>query len=521
MRYIKFLTVALGAAVVVSCTKLEEEQRDSVNFQNASATGLLQGAYNSLNGLQTQDVVWALMEHSTDEALGPTRGPDWDDNGKWRVLHNHQWDADQEQVRNSFNSLLTAQFSATAVLEQNPTASEAAQARFIRALSIFLVLDLYDQVPYREDLKDLKAVPITLKGTEAADKVISELEAILPTLPDLTPTTNTFVATKDAARALLMKTYLNRHVFANRATPGNASPADMDKVIAYADAIAASPRGFALNDNFFQNFAYNNNTASKELIFSLENTQGVRNGNPHFQYFCTLHYNTKPSGWNGFTTLADFYDKFEATDQRRGASYPGVTDVTGLRVGMLVGQQVDQAGNKLKDRKGNDLAFTREVALRETGNNLEITGIRVVKYPPDFSVSASGDRPEFEYVIFRYADVLLMKAEALWRKNNSDANALSIINTLRAKRGASALTAISSDGKTILDERGRELYWEGWRRNDQIRFGTFLDALPVPANVPAGTVSTRGTKSGPERLLFPIPNQQLAVNPNLTQNPGY
>jgi starch-binding outer membrane protein, SusD/RagB family len=77
MRYIKFLTVALGAAVVVSCTKLEEEQRDSVNFQRASATGLLQGAYNSLNGIQTQDVVWALSEHSSDEALGPTRGPQY------------------------------------------------------------------------------------------------------------------------------------------------------------------------------------------------------------------------------------------------------------------------------------------------------------------------------------------------------------------------------------------------------------------------------------------------------------
>ncbi|HLO80073.1 MAG TPA: hypothetical protein VK166_03895 [Chitinophagaceae bacterium] len=73
MRYIKYFSVALGVAVAVSCTKLEETQRDSVNFQKASATGLLQGAYNSLGGLQTQDVVWALEEHSSDEALGPTR----------------------------------------------------------------------------------------------------------------------------------------------------------------------------------------------------------------------------------------------------------------------------------------------------------------------------------------------------------------------------------------------------------------------------------------------------------------
>ena len=516
MRYIKFLTVALGAAVVVSCTKLEEEQRDSVNFQRASASGLLQGAYNSLNGIQTQDVVWALQEHSSDEALGPTRGPDWDDNGVWRVIHNHQWDADHSIVRNSFNSLLTAQFSATAVLEQSPTASEAAQARFIRALSVFLVCDMYDQVPYREDLKDLKAVPVTLKGTDAANKVISELETVLSQLPDNTG--NTFVANKDAARALLMKTYLNKGVYANRVSPTFAA-ADMDKVIAYADAILNNPK-YKLNDNFYTNFAPNNNTASTELIFSLENTIGVRGGNPRFHWYCGTHYNMRPSGWNGFTTLADFYDKFDAADTRRGAAYTGVTDKTGLRVGLLVGQQLNEKGEELNDRKNNKLAFTRAVALKETGNNLEITGIRVVKYPPDFSQGIGNDGTvENEYVIFRLADVMLMKAEALFRKNGAgDAAALKLVNDLRKKRiepDPADLTTLTA--QTLLDERGRELYWEGWRRNDQIRFGTFLNALTAGS----GTTSTRPTKSGNERLLFPIPNQQLAVNPNLEQNPGY
>ena len=84
------------------------------------------------------------------------------------------------------------------------------------------------------------------------------------------------------------------------------------------------------------------------MIFTLENTVGVRGGNNRFNWFCTLHYNQKPSGWNGFTTLADFYDKFEATDTRRGGTYPGLTDVTGLRTGFLVGQQFDENGNSLE-----------------------------------------------------------------------------------------------------------------------------------------------------------------------------
>lgn len=503
MKQLKYLTVVLGAAVAVSCTKLEETQRDAVNFQRATAAGLLQGAYNSLGGLQTQDVVWALEEHSSDEALGPTRGPDWDDNGVWRVIHNHQWDADHSIVRNTFNSLLTAQFSATAVLEQSPSASEAAQAKFIRALSVFLVLDLYDQVPFRADLKDLKQLPLTLKGAEAANKVIEEANAALTDLPNAG--SSTWIANKDAARTLLMKAYLNRGVYANRVTPTFAA-ADMNQVITLADQILGNAR-YALADNFFTNFAPNNNSASKELIYTLENTIGVRGGNNRFNWFCTLHYNQRPSGWNGFTTLADFYDKFEAADTRRGGSFPGLTNVTGLRTGFLVGQQFDQNGTALKDRKGAPLAFTREIALRETGNNLEVTGIRVIKYVPDFAQGIDGNA-ENEYVIFRLADVMLMKAEAQLRLGQT-AGALSIVNTLRAKRGASALATLTL--QNLLDERGREMYWEGWRRNDQVRFGTFLN----------GVGSTRPNKSGNERLIFPIPNQQLAVNPNLTQNPGY
>jgi starch-binding outer membrane protein, SusD/RagB family len=503
MKQLKYLTVVLGAAVAVSCTKLEETQRDAVNFQRATAAGLLQGAYNSLGGLQTQDVVWALEEHSSDEALGPTRGPDWDDNGVWRVIHNHQWDADHSIVRNTFNSLLTAQFSATAVLEQSPSASEAAQAKFIRALSVFLVLDLYDQVPFRADLKDLKQLPITLKGADAANKVIEEANAALTDLPNAG--SSSWIANKDAARVLLMKAYLNRGVYANRVAPTFAA-ADMNQVITLADQVLGNAR-YALSDNFFTNFAPNNNSASKELIFTLENTIGVRGGNNRFNWFCTLHYNQRPSGWNGFTTLADFYDKFEAADTRRGGSYPGLTNVTGLRTGFLVGQQFDQNGTALNDRKGNALAFTRDVALRETGNNLEITGIRVIKYVPDFAQGIDGNA-ENEYVIFRLADVMLMKAEAQLRLGQTAA-ALSIVNTLRAKRGASALATLTL--QSLLDERGREMYWEGWRRNDQVRFGTFLN----------GVGPTRPNKSGNERLIFPIPNQQLAVNPNLTQNPGY
>jgi hypothetical protein len=148
------------------------------------------------------------------------------------------------------------------------------------------------------------------------------------------------------------------------------------------------------------------------------------------------------------------------------------------------------------------LAFTKEVSLRETGDNLEITGIRVIKYPFDYA--SAGDQKDNDWVIFRFADVLLMKAEAQMR---SGGDGLAVVNQVRAKRGATALGALTE--QDLLDERGRELYWEGFRRQDLIRFGKYLEPWQEKA------------ASDPRVLLFPIPSDQLAVNPNLTQNPGY
>jgi starch-binding outer membrane protein, SusD/RagB family len=501
MKFSKFIPLIMLLFVLAACTKLTEEFRGEVEQGNSgtiTAAQILGSAYSSLNGpLQDQSRFWAAQEHTTDEVIGPTRGPDWDDNGVWRVLHSHSWNADHGFLRDTYRELLQSQFSASNVLQFNPSAQQAAEARFLRAFSMFCVLDGWNQVPYREDLKNYKLLPKTLKGTEANDFIIAELNAALAALPD-GPATK---ANKDAARVLLMKAYLNKGAFANRAQPTFAA-ADMNQVITLADQIIGSNK-YSLTDNYFSDFEPKNDVLSKGNIWTLLNIGGQAGGNVRSRWFLGLHYNQNPSGWNGFTTLSDFYDKFEATDKRRGDSYPGVTDVSGLRVGFLVGQQFNQAGEALKDRKQNPLAFTRAVKLKETGNDLEITGIRVMKYPPDYK---SGDQADNDYVIFRYADVLLMKAEALLRTNRA-VDALPIVNQVRVKRLATPLTAV--DLNILSDERGRELYWEGWRRQDLIRFGKYLQPWQEKPT------------DDPRYLLFPIPNEQLAVNPNLTQNPGY
>jgi hypothetical protein len=482
-------------------------QAQDILNRNTDVSVLLRAAYTDLNTIQNQDGVFSLEENSSDEMLVPTRGGDWDDNGVWRVIHSHNWNPDHSQVAASFNSMLKIVFDATNVLAFNPNPQQAAEARFLRAFAMYVVLDLYGQVPYREVGENLLNPPKVFKGNDATAFIISELEAIISALPAGTPG-NAGQANQNAARVLLMKLYLNKGTYgANRQNP-TFDNADMQKVITLADQVT----GYTLANNFFDNYHPNNSAISTENIFVLKNDVGVGNGNAvRSRWHMTLHYSQPPGGWNGFSTVADIYNKFEATDKRRKDSIIGSSNIHGVTVGFLRGLQYDENGVPYKDRNGKPLAYLDAVKLQETDpTTLEATGIRVIKYPIHYDANGAGyENAGNDYVIFRYADVMLMKAEALLRQSTPNAaSALTIVNTIRTKRSASALVTVTLPN--ILDERLREFYWDGWRRQDMVRFGTFL----APRALKAGT-------SDPKYLWFPIPNTALAVNPNLSQNPGY
>lgn len=513
MKYRKLLyAITIPSVLLFSCTKLDETfngdlTQDQVGGGgSANVDALLTGIYNSMRlPYQDQSRWWAAEEHTSDECLGPTRGGDWDDNGVWRLLHVHKWDGNHSFLASTFDDLGGVVYGATDILQFSPSAQQAAEARLLRAFANFSWLCGWNQCPYREPGGDPLAIPQVRVGTDALDYIISELNDIMGDLPDGAANR----ANKNAAKVLLMKCYLNKGTISpasgdplvNRQNP-TFDAADMDQVISLADEIISSGK-YSLADNYFDNFAKNNNAISTENIFTAENIGGSNSGNVRSRWFCTLHYNQNPSGWNGFTTLSDFYDKFDESDLRRSQEYEGVTDVSGIKPGFLIGQQFDQNGTALKDRTGAPLSFTREVSAIERGANLEVTGIRVVKYPIDYS---SGDNSDNDYVYYRYADVLLMKAEALLRKGDA-AGALTLVNQVREKRGVAALASVSLD--QMLDERGREFYWEGQRRTDLIRFGKYLE------------VWQEKPSDDPKNLLFPIPFRQLAANPNLIQNPGY
>lgn len=510
---IKIALATLFGSLLFACTDLDEQLRSDLEESvtgNIDPGQLLIGAYNTLNSPYQHNNRWCLQELSTDAAIAPTRGGDWDDNGIHRALHLHTWNADNSYMSNTFGELMTAIYQSSNVLRYSPSPRQAAEARFIRALAVFDVLDLWGVVPYREDLEDFRLLPKTLSSQEAIDFIISELNAIMNDLPDAGPA---YIANKNAARALLMKVYLNKGAFLNRQNP-SFDAADMNQVISLADQVTGytiSPPG-----KYFDNFAPDNDVKSTENIFTLYNKEGERGGGVDRAYYTIAHYNMTPGGWNGWATLPDFYDKFEEGDERLGIYYDYPSDTTSNRTkgykiqntGFFVGQQYSWVTSQplmARNPSSQPLVFTREVTIRTSGNTLETAGIRVLKYPFDF---ASLGQRNNDWVVLRYSDVLLMKAEALLRSGGNEAEALELVNVIRRNRNAAELTTINLE--ILLDERARELYWEGWRRQDLIRFGKFLDPRQEKPQV-----------SDVKYLLYPIPSQQLAVNANLTQNEGY
>lgn len=522
------LGVMLGFS---ACTDLELDETDS-RFREDSGAGFsgvqdvgsaLANNYNSIRGqLESHENIYALNEATTDELLIPTRGTDWGDNGVWRTLHQHTWDSNHNFVLQAWNNNNRNVFNLSEIIapESNANAQQLAEAKFLRAFSMFWVMDLFGKVPFREVNEGADVDPRVMTRMEAFEFIVNDLTEALPDLRSTGPGTETLFANKAAAHHLLAKLYLNKHIYNGS---NAAATEDMNRVITHVNAI--SDLGFGLQSGYFEIFKPSVDT---ETIW--HTTSGVGN-----RMWSGLHYfqnspDNGGGGWNGFTTLAEFYELFEGPDdhnrpnsgqeERRGfvptAGTPTGTgtgyfaggkdeneddfvDASNIGIGFLHGQQYNLDGTMILDRGGNPLFFTKELPGL-LGNN-ERTGIRVLKYHPSNGAFTG------HLVVFRYGDAHLMKAEAIMRGGSSDRTALEMVNQLREIREASPLSSLSD--QEMINERGREVYTELWRRQDLIRFGQFTRAYEFKP------------ESGSHRVLFPIPSLALTSNPNLTQNEGY
>ena len=509
-------SLAVWAGILlVSCTNLEISETDSIFSESGDgfngvedpATSLTNLNNNIRGNLEGQEHLFALTEVSTDETLVPTRGTDWGDNGIWRVLHQHTWTPSHNYVLSTWNQWNQNAFSASEIIDarSNATTEQVAEAKFLRAFSMFWIMDLYGQVPFREPDEGPEVEPRVLSRTEAYDFILQDLDDAISGLPATGPNNDmTNFAHKSAARFLKARVLLNSGIYSGTGSPDAGALAE---VISLVDAIKAD--GFDLQSGYFELFTP---AQDNETIWWVGASSGNRMWNG-------LHYNQShpdqaAGGWNGFSTLAEFYDLFEGDpnsnyvgdgqEERRGW-VPDATTANdqnyGFGFGMLIGQQYNKDGEPLSDRAGNPLVFTKELPGL-VGNN-ERTGIRTLKYSPANGAFVS------HQIIFRYSDAHLMKAEAQYRSGNS-AEALMLVNELRELRGAQDVASVSD--QVLLDERARELYHEMVRRTDMIRFGQYTRDWQFKDPNSVGDAN---------KELFPIPSNALLSNSNLVQNPGY
>jgi hypothetical protein len=529
--YLAAIAVSIGA---VSCSKLDEKVFGSKTIAPATTAGTssvnLESVYEATHVLVGQEnTPFAFQEHSTDELLGPTRGTDWDDFGTWRKIHLHTVDGAHNQLFAMWNNLNRGLFLATQLVETGKAETKPA-AQFLRAFLATQVMDLFGQVPYRAASDGPDVIPAVKTRSEAFDWIMIDLDAAIASLPSNAVTTDSRIATKQAAQFLKARLLLNKAVYkADPKTPTTFTfaAADMNTVITLVDAITASGR-FKIGstpDSYWDNFKWDNFSTSTELIYT-RGGEGAKQigGNIGTNFYTGMgtHYKQTFSGWNGFTTTADFYNSFDTADRRRQHNITGFTELTGFNAGFLAGQQFtyntdnpdvpnekknDGIKREVKDRSGGKLVFTPDVSLFFS---TESKGIRTMKYPLKYNASNNSFTQPNDFVFFRYADALLMKAEAIARGGSvtNGETSLILVNRLRSRSGAPALTAVSLND--ILAERGRELYLESVRRDDLIRFGKYNDP-----------VNERAAKSEAYKVVLPIPNQAVSSNPNLKQNFGY
>ena len=522
MRF-KFSALAIGA--VLGACSLDIEETDSLITEGESAVfngvenpaSSVDALYNNLTGqMGSQEELYALSEVTTDEQVVPTRGTDWGDNGVWRTLHAHTWGPTHRDVISVWNNKNGAVLRATEIIDplSNATPEQVAHAKFMRAYNMWIVMDCFGQVPFRNPTDGPEVIPEVMTRTEAYNFIVQDLEDAIAGLPASNPgAANKTRAVKATAKFLLAKVKLNAAVY-----NGAYAEGELQKVIDLVDEIEAD--GYSLESDYFDLFvgpSFTNN----EVIWAVSADVGSKMWN-------SLHYNqgeripnvvdgatNAGGGWNGFTTLSEFYDKFEGPsetnsvgsgqEERRGYTQTLAStneENEGFGYGFQVGQMygwIDGAAVPLTNRTGAPLVFTKELPGL-VGNN-EVTGIRLLKYSPANGSFTSGT------VIFRFADAHLMRAEAMLRLGDAP-GALAEVNELRAMRDNTPPLGTLTE-EALLDERGRELYLEFVRRNDMIRFGKFKDAWEFKE---AGDGHTD---------LFPIPSSALLSNPNLVQNPGY
>lgn len=474
------------------------------------------------NGLAGPDRgIYDLNTFTADEALLPTRGGDWFDGGLWQDVFSHNWKTDNSVIKGSWEYLYRVVGKTNqsldklnSLIEQDPENPYLpiykAEVRAIRAMYYYYLLDLFARVPIVETASMKIADVKQSDRSEVFAFVVKELEESIPYLSKANSSnTGEYYGrmTRPVAFYLMAKLALNAQVFADNDWTDNNGIANgtatftidgtektpWEASIAYCDSI--TDLGYTLETEFSDNFNVTNES-SKENIFVIP-MDPVQYAARNMNLVRSRHYAHakayEQDGWNGASATKEALAIF-----RKGGTDPR------MELTYFLGEVFGPDGSPIMDGD-NPLVYKPDAIALDVSNTPDekTSGARMYKYEIDPTAQAGGQLMRNDWVLFRYADVLLMKSEAKVRAGqNGDAE----LQAVRNRAGAAARTATLDN---ILDERLLEFAWEGLRRQDLIRFGKYHQPI-----------SDRPV-SAPYRTVFPIPADVLSLNKNLSQNPGY
>ena len=536
-----FCVLATLSWCMISCDGfLKESPRDALPEEEGyrNITELYLNAVASLynytggnsdsQGLQgTGRGIYDLNTFTTDEAIMPTRGGDWYDGGFWQGLFLHKWGINNDAIQATWEYLYKVVMLSNKSLEQIEsyalTHADAelpayrAEVRALRAMYYYYLTDLFGSIPLVLSSKVASKDIVLSKREDIFNFIFKEVQEVTPLLPaQFSNRSGNYYGrlTRPVTYFLLAKLALNAEIYMDNNWVDDTHPDgktiffDVDgntfnawqTVEFYCDQITAL--GYRLESDYAANFAVYNE-GSVENIFTIPMNKTLYTN--QMQYlFRSRHYNHAKalglSGENGSSATIEALQTFgyETNEQDPRFDYC-----------YYAGTVYDLKGNVVKLDDGTALVYEPwKVKLDLSDEPYEKTaGARMKKYEIDDKAMKDGKLMENDIVLFRYADVLLMKSEAKVRDGRNGDEEL---NQVRTRVGAPERTATLDN---LLAERQLELAWEGWRRQDLIRFGQFTRSYNSRPQLP-------NEESG-YTIVFPIPEKIRQMNPGWEQHPGY
>lgn len=549
MKNILKIMLVSSALAAGSCTNLDENAYDIIvaddfyKNKNEVVSAVLRpythaNAWVSPSG---QDGWWRPSELSADQLAWPTKGRHGEDGGKWKRLHYHTWTVDEGGLNNAWvlmywgvglcNSpidILEKRDVASMGITETEKTEFIAELKLLRAFHYLKLMDLFGSIPITTTVPESESEPLP-ESTDQKEVFAFIEKEILENVDKAPKLSRNMMGRMSQAGgyAMLVELYLNAEKWSGQAR--------WDDCIAAADKLITGSTGgqngaLALDVNLTDSYNPTNDN-SKEVILSVAydyQTADFATGFPgEFYHFVQREiYGGGRNGNNGIVMIPGVFTTYKDADQRKKEWF-----WSGPMVKFADGTTPVLGSEEYKDKQLTFVDYIRRESEGKTSSTMsdgeENSGIRFNKYKLGNSlagvvngekVSPNDNYNNTDWNIYRLSWIYFAKAEALMRKNGGAANAeaVELVNTVKKRAFTAAnweaekYTTANLTLDELLAERGREFIFEGFRRRDLIRFGKFH------------TANWWDHKPTEEfRSLFAIPQQQISMNPNLKQNPGY